>query len=121
MREKTVLKKNNKAIPLKITKEMKLEIQHFKDSLIELRDDFDTSEYDTKSIDIILNKLDDYDRNFIIAYYSVANCSTKKAAQLFNTTMPVIAAKRKMIINKIKELNDTYRTNDNKPVVDSCN
>lgn len=108
-------------VSLVITPDMKRQINDFKESLIEIRNYPNVSKCDAKTIDIVLNELDDYDRNFIIAYYTIGNCKVSTTAKIFNTTMPNISRRRDSILNKIRKLNDCIKSIDNQPVDNSNN
>ena len=112
-----VLKKERqKCVPIIITPEIRDKIRLFKERLTYiLEDPTISSEFDAKTIDIILNQLDDYDRNFLIAFYELADCSVTKLSRIFNISIPVVKRKIKLIHNKIKELNDIPKSANNKP------
>lgn len=111
-----LVKPRQKCVPIVITPEIKEQIKIFKDNLIEIRDTpCLSSTFDARTVDIILNELDDYDRNVLIAYYSIADCSYVKLSSLFGISPPVLHRKIKLILNKIKELNDTPKSPNNQP------
>lgn len=111
-----ITKKRIKCVPIVITPEIKEQIRIFKDNLLEIRVNPEySSEFDAKTIDIVLNDLDDYDRNVLIAFYSIADCSYVKLSSLFGISPPVLHRKIKLILNKIKELNDTPKSPNNQP------
>lgn len=112
-----VLKKERgKCVPIVITPEIREQIKFFKERLLLIYDDPTmSSEFDVRTIDIIFNELDDYDRNLLFAYYAIADCKYSNLAKLFNVSQPVILRKITTILNKIKELNDTIRTPNNEP------
>ena len=109
-------KLNSKCVPLVITPQVREHIRLFKESLQCIKDDPTiSSEFDARTIDIILNELDDYDRNLLIAYYSIAESSVAKLSRLIGISQPVIHRKLKVIHKKIIDLNDTPKTVNNKP------
>ena len=112
-----IIKKDRcKCLPIVITPEMRAKIKFFKERLTYLLENpTESSEFDAKTIDIVLNQLDDYDRNMLFAYYELADCSVTSLSRIFNISIPVIKRKIKMIHNKIKELNDVPKSTNNKP------
>ena len=108
--------------PIYITPEMKARIQEYRDSLIEIANNPElSSEFDARTINIVLNELNDYDRNFILAYYAIANGVKGDLAKAFNCTFNAIHRRIIEITNKIKELNDTPRTTYNQPRANTDN
>lgn len=117
----TYKKTGKKSVPLVITPEMKAEIKDFKDRLVDAASRPDeTSEFDRHSVDIIMNELDDYDRNLLIAYYALTDCNAKRLASILNVTDKTVAFHIKKIMNKIKTLNDTPKTPRNQPRINPC-
>lgn len=116
MKNQIIKANRTNGIPLIITPEVKEQIKNFKSRLMDMRDHpEETSDFDVRTIDIILNELSDYDRNFIIAYYELAESSATKLGRLFNISQPLVVYKIKAILKKIKNLNDTPKTDNNKP------
>ena len=116
-----IKKKGVRASAITITPEIKEEIRYFKERLIDMGNRPDeTSAFDARTIDIIINELDDYDRNMVIAYYSVADGSPMLLARLLKVSPPVVIRRIRAITNKIKELNDIPRTTYNQPRVNPC-
>lgn len=116
-----LVKKKRKCVPLVITPEIKDQIRIFKERLIDCGNRPDeTSEFDANTIDIVINRLDDYDTNLLIAYYTIGDCSASKLAKIFNTSQPVIRRKITLIHDKIKELNDVPKTANNQPRYNPC-
>lgn len=108
-----------KCVPIVITPEIREQIRLFKERLTYLLDHPElSSEFDAKTIDIVLNQLDDYDRNILIAYYELANCSITSLSRIFNISPTVLKRRIKIIHNKIIELNDVPKSSNNKS---SCN
>lgn len=111
-----IKKKRVKCVPIVITPELKEQIRSFKELLIDIRDNpEETSEFDAKTIDIVLNDLDDYDRNLILAYFRIANGSYAELSRLLGIPTPLLNRKIKSILNKIQELNDIPKTANNQP------
>lgn len=112
-----VLKKSTyKCVPIVITPKIRQEIKMFKENLEDIRDTpYKSSEFDARTIDIILNELDDYDRNLIIAYYAIGECSYAKLSRAIGISQPVLFRKLNLIHEKIKEINDTPKSAHNKP------
>lgn len=75
----------------------------------------ETSDFDRTTVDIITNQLDDYDRNILLAYYAVADCSPTKLAKLLGINNSSISHKIKRIIKIIKSKNATPKTAHNHP------
>lgn len=116
-----IKKSKRKCVPIVITPEIREQIKFFKERLIEIGDNpTESSEFDARTIDIILNELDDYDRNILIAYYAIADGSSTKLSTVFNISPPIIIRKIKLIHNKIQELNDVPKTANNKPRCNPC-
>lgn len=117
MNEVEILKKPvGKSVPLTITNEIKEHIKIFKDNLqIMYNDRTQTSNFDMNTIHIILNVLDDYDRNLLIAYYSIAECNISKLEEVLGVSKQALSRRLKLIEEKIKELNDVPKTIYNQP------
>jgi DNA-directed RNA polymerase specialized sigma subunit len=117
MNEVEILKKPvGKSVPLTITKEIREHIKIFKDNLQYMYNDRTlTSNFDMNTIHIILNVLDDYDRNLLIAYYSVAECNISKLEEVLGVSKQALSRRLKLIEEKIKELNDVPKTIYNQP------
>lgn len=114
-------KKGVRSGPITITPEIREQIREFRDRLIDTgsRPD-ETSAFDARTIDIIINELDDYDRNMILAYFSVADGSPMLLARLLKVSPPVVIRRMRQITNKIKQLNDTPKTTYNQPRLNPC-
>ena len=62
-------KRKNKSMPMTITTEVRAAIESFKNRLIEMAEQPDeTSAFDAYSIYLIMNYLDDYERNLLLAF-----------------------------------------------------
>lgn len=116
-----LVKEKQKCVPLVITPEIKEQIRIFKERLIDCANRPDeTSEFDANTVDIVVNQLDDYDTNLLIAYYTIGDCSATKLARIFGTSQPVIRRKIMLIHDKIKELNNVPKTANNQPRYNPC-
>ena len=110
-----IIKKSRfKSVPIVITPEIREQIRLFKERLTDMLEDNIVDNYDAKTIDIVLNQLDDYDRNILIAYYELANCSITNLSRIFNISKEVLKRRIKIIQNKIIELNDVPKPTNNK-------
>lgn len=109
-------KRGRKPVQLSITPELKSQIMHFRARLEEMTSYPDeTSEFDVETVRIILNELDDADRNIILAYYGVVNSSPTTLARLLGTTSQTIISRVRRITTKIKKLNNANKTPYNLP------
>ena len=114
-------KKGVRSGQITITPETKQQIQTFKDRLIDIASRPDeTSEFDVRTVDIIFNELDDYDRNLLIAYYAIADCNTNSLGRILCCGPQVVFRRIKMIQNKIRTLNDTPKHPRNQPRINPC-
>lgn len=108
--------KKGKCRPITIDSQVRSKIESFKNRLLQMAEQPDeTSAFDARSIDIIINKLDDYDRNLLIAYYAVADCSPTRLGDLIGIDKTMVSQKIKKIINNIKKENDIPKSNLNMP------
>lgn len=105
-----------KPTKIKITPEIRAEIESFKKRLIQMANEPDeTSQFDVATINMIIKDLSAYDRNILIAYYAVANCSSTALGKMLGVSNATIACRIKSIINKLKKNNVTIRTLHNSP------
>lgn len=112
----TICRKNGKCIPIVINDDVRKAIKSFAKRLEEMAAQPDeTSEFDVETIRIILNDLCDYDRNILLAYYGVANCSPTALGKLLGTSCAVINSKVKKILKKITTLNNADKSRYNLP------
>jgi hypothetical protein len=99
-----------------ITPEVRKAINSFKKRLKEMAKYGDeTSAFDVRTIDIILNELDDYDRNILCAYYSIAECRPFKLASYLGINSSIVCHRIKRIHTQIKKLNNVHKSNFNLP------
>lgn len=109
-------KRGRKPVQLSITPELKSQIMHFRARLEEMTSYPDeTSEFDVETVRIILYELEDADRNIILAYYGVANCSPTTLARLLGTNPDTILSRVRRITTQIKKLNNANKTPYNLP------
>lgn len=105
------LKKKGKCTPITIDSKVRQKIESFRHRLIQMSQQPDeSSEFDVTTIDIIVNRLDDYDRNLLLAYYAVADCSPTKLGNLIGVDKTIVSHRIASLIKKIKKMNDTPKT-----------
>lgn len=96
--------------------DVKPKMQAFKQRLYEMMIYPDeTSAFDAETIRIILEDLPDVDRNIILVYFGVCDCSISYTAKCFKCTYATIHTRIRKILNKIIETNDTPKTRYNMP------
>lgn len=101
-----------------ITPEVRQAVALFEKRLIEMAAQPDeTSEFDAKSIYLILNELDEYEKNILLAYYSIAQCSPTALGRLLGVNNSVICHRINKILNNLKKLNDAPKSTFNCPRV----
>lgn len=111
-----IRKEGVKSAPLTITDAMKEDIYMFKQNMLYMYDRPElTSEFDCRTIEIVLQELDDYDKNFIIGFYIFSDGNIKQYAKLLSCTERTVSVRVNKILDKIKELNNAVRTDNNKP------
>lgn len=104
--------------PITITPEVRKEIEKFKQRLIEMAAQPDeTSEFDAYTVHLIMNELDDYNRNILLAYYSVAGGSPSVLARLVGATPVAITSRINRIIKILHKANNTAKSRFNMPRV----
>lgn len=96
-------KEKGKSFPLRIDTNLQLRIKSFKDRLKEMCDYDEVSPTHQHIIKYILNDLDEYDRNLLIAFYDYAECSPTKLAKLFAVDASNINSRIKKIQTKCKQ------------------
>jgi hypothetical protein len=112
----TKLTKTGKCIPITINDDVRQQIESFKIRLEQMASQPDeTSEYDAETIRIILNDLCDYDRNILIAYYGVADCSPTALGKLLGVSCMVITNKIRKLKEKIIKENNVTKSIYNLP------
>lgn len=95
-------KPKGKCIPYVINDEVRKRIRSFSEMLAEMKNDYGSMSEQARTIDIILNELDAFDRNFIIAYYEYGE-SPSILGKLFGVSPAVILSRVKKIIKTIQE------------------
>lgn len=99
-----ILKKpTGKSATIKIDESIRNQIVNFKNHLNEMMEDQDLSQAETRAIEVIINELDDYDRNFIIAYFHIADQSPAALAHLFCCEPYVVKKRIDRIIKLIRK------------------
>lgn len=102
--------------PITINKEVRKTIESFKNRLIEMAKQPDeTSAFDARTIDIIVNELDDYDRNILIAYYAIADGSPSVLSKYLGISHSLVNNNINRIKRQIKQLNNVPKSNFNMP------
>lgn len=96
-----IMKAKGKSVPIKIDKNTQKEIKDFKRRLQEMIEYDNIRETDKLSIQIILNEIDPYDQNILIAYYGLADGSSTALAKLFGVGHHVISKRIRKITKKI--------------------
>lgn len=111
-------RRKNKSIPITITPEVRAAIESFKNRLIQMAEQPDeTSEYDVKTIYLIMNSLDDYERNLLFAFYSIAECSPTKLSRLIGVPASCICHRIERMKKKLAKTNDAPKSILNRPRV----
>jgi hypothetical protein len=112
----TLTKGKGKCSPITIDSTVRGRIESFRQRLIQMSEQPDeTSAFDVKSVDIIINGLDDYDRNLLLAYYAVAECSPTKLGNLIGIDKTIVSHKINRIIKYLKNHNDVPKSHLNIP------
>lgn len=101
---------------LTVIEDVKPKMQAFKHRLFEMMTYPDeTSAFDAETIRIILEDLSDVDRNVILVYFGVCDCSVPLTSKAFGCTYSAMNTKIKKILKKIQEMNVTPKTRYNLP------
>ena len=100
--EEIMTKQRGKYIPYKINDEVRKRIKSFSEMLVNMKEDYGPDSKQTKIINIILNDLDAFDRNFIIAYYEYGE-SPSVLSKLFGVSPVVILSRVRTITKTIRE------------------
>lgn len=95
-------KAKGKSKPITINKETQRSIASFKFRLKEMLDNQEVSEQHQKLIHYLLNDLEDYDLNILIAYFDQANCSASKLSKLLGLDPSNITSKINKIIKECR-------------------
>jgi hypothetical protein len=116
MKSNTTYKRRNKSTPMTITSEVRAAIESFKNRLIEMAEQPDeTSAFDANSVHLIMNYLDDYERNLLLAYYSIAECSPTKLSKYIGVPATCICHRINRLKKKLADKNDIPKSNFNRP------
>ena len=93
----STLKAKGKSVPITINQDTQTQIKLFKDRLLEMMEYDEIREVDKLSINVILNELDPYNQNILIAFYGLADGSASALARVFNVNPHVISKRIKKI------------------------
>lgn len=96
-----MMRAKGRCIPIYIDSNVQAEIKKFKDRLVEMAQYGEVSQIDAKVIDFIMNELDPYDQNILVAYFGLADCSASALAKTFNVRPHVISKRIKKIIQYV--------------------
>lgn len=78
-------------------------IKSFKERYRELLNtDDEVRDIDKVSIQVILNELDEFDQNILIAYFAIAEASATKLAKVFSVNPSVITSRINKIIKYVR-------------------
>ena len=109
----TILKKpNGKSKAITIDYQTQSTIKSFKERYRELlQSEDEIRDIDKLSIQVILNDLDEFDQNILIAYYAIAGGSAATLARVFGVNSSVITNRINKIIkyvrNRVESLSTT--------------
>lgn len=100
----TILKKpNGKSKAIIIDYQTQSTIKSFKERYRELlQSDDEIRDIDKLSIQVILNDLDEFDQNILIAYYAIAGGSAATLARVFGVNSSVITSRVSRIIKYVR-------------------
>lgn len=100
--EETIRKDKGKYIPYTIDDSVRSRIKSFSEMLLNLKEDYGPDSKQSRAIDVILNELDNYDRNIIIAFFEY-NQSPTILGKLLGVSPAVILSRITKIKKTIKE------------------
>lgn len=106
-----IRKRRGKCLAIKIDDDIRNQIKSFKDRLLEMYMYDDLSDLDKMTINVILNDLDEYDRNILIAFYAVANQSTTQLGKILGVTSPAVHYQLKKIRANVRNRVDNVTAN----------
>lgn len=108
----TVLKKpSGKSKAIIIDYRTQSIIRSFKERYRELLDtDDEVRDIDKISIQVILNELDEFDQNILIAYFAIADSSPTKLAKVFGVAPSVITSRINKIIKYVRNRSTAIAT-----------
>lgn len=103
--ELKIFKKNKgKSLPIAITPDIQRSIKSFKLRLQEMCDNQEVNNSYQRIIQYLLNELDEYDLNILIAFYDQADCSPSKLSKLLGVDPSNVTKRIRNIITKCKSL-----------------
>lgn len=112
----TVIGTRGKHKPITINTEVRNKINSYKNRLIEMASHPDeTSEFDAETIRLIMETLDDYERNILIAYYAVADASPTKLGRIIGVDAYIVKSRINSIKKKLIRRNNANKTRYNMP------
>ena len=94
-------KDKGKFVPITIDRNLQRRIKSFKDRLTQMVENDEISNSEKEGIYYILNELDTYDLNLLIAYFEY-NCSPSPVAKVLGVQPSVVSSRIKKILNKCK-------------------
>lgn len=100
--KETFRKERGKFIPYTIDDTVRSRIKSFSEMLVNMKEDYGPDSKQTRAIDVILNELDSYDRNIILAYYEYGE-SPSVLGRLLGVSPVVVLSRVKTIKNTIRE------------------
>lgn len=107
-----ILKKSRgKSVAIKIDDDIRAQIKAFKDRLIEMSEYDELRDIDIKTIQFIINELDEYDRNILIAFYAVADQSPSKLGRMLGVSPNNIIYQLKKIQTYVRNRIDNDSNN----------
>lgn len=108
----TILKKpNGKSKAIVIDHQTQSSIKSFKDRYRELLNtDDEIRPIDKITISVILNDLDEFDQNILIAYYAIAGGSAATLARVFGVNSSVITSRINKIIKYVRNRVESIST-----------
>lgn len=98
----TFKKDKGKSIPYSIDDNVRRRIKSFANVLKDMQDELPSTSPQHKAIDVILNQLDAYDRNIIIAFYEYGESPTALGK--------LLGVSPSVIISRIKKINQTIKS-----------
>ena len=111
-------KTKGKSKTITVNNEVRDSISAFKERLLQMAAQPDeTSAFDANTVRLIFEELDEYDRNILIAFYSIANCNYAELGRLLGASGSTLRLRIQRITNKLIQLNDTEKSIFNCPRV----
>ena len=98
-----IRKSNGKSSTIIIDDQVRKEIKSVKKRYEELlKTDDEIRDIDKISISVILNELDEFDQNILIAFFTIANSSPSLLAKMFGVSPSVITSRVNKIIKNVR-------------------